>query len=254
MYYFIHLVSTSAEVSIPPSNEPTAENSLVQSAQDFVALPRQPPTPNQRESTTRGEVNVTVDADGRQACQSTSPPRAGDFSPLLVRPLPKASNRQVRKAGGRKRHTAILTDTPEKRLLLEHSYGKGKQKPAAKKRACSTSQILPKTSGNRISARKKIIDDKDDTDEENPCEQVAVPLCDDNSDDDMPTSKEKQIMSRPMKRSLDQYSSANDNCIICGEFGPGGEMWFRCIMCGFWAHRLCSGADRPDAYICDHCM
>jgi hypothetical protein len=28
-----------------------------------------------------------------------------------------------------------------------------------------------------------------------------------------------------------------ENCIICGDYGKGRETWFRCTICGKWAHK-----------------
>lgn len=42
----------------------------------------------------------------------------------------------------------------------------------------------------------------------------------------------------------------NELCLICGEFGKDGELWYRCIVCGQWVHALCSDKDVPNGYIC----
>lgn len=51
----------------------------------------------------------------------------------------------------------------------------------------------------------------------------------------------------------DDIDDGNDICIICGEFGKGGEMWFRCKSCGAWAHQECSGQEKAKNYVCDFC-
>ncbi|KAK4880793.1 hypothetical protein RN001_008939 [Aquatica leii] len=45
-----------------------------------------------------------------------------------------------------------------------------------------------------------------------------------------------------------QDSSDDELCVICGEYGKGRETWFRCTSCGKWAHKDCSGVDKPTCY------
>lgn len=45
----------------------------------------------------------------------------------------------------------------------------------------------------------------------------------------------------------------NDICLICGEFGRDGEMWYRCTSCSHWAHADCSGSSSAKGYVCDNC-
>lgn len=74
----------------------------------------------------------------------------------------------------------------------------------------------------------KIFDSDSELDEE--------PVCDDNSDDDIPIESECE------------------QCLICNEFGRDGELWYRCTTCGLWAHSECSGWDDPENYMCDICL
>lgn len=64
-------------------------------------------------------------------------------------------------------------------------------------------------------------------------------MCDDDDDSEEFIEGEKTLQ--------------NEICTICQEFGKDKEMWFRCVNCGKWAHALCSGADRPEYYICGFC-
>lgn len=48
-----------------------------------------------------------------------------------------------------------------------------------------------------------------------------------------------------------EESKALEKCLVCGEFG-GTEIWFRCKVCGMWAHADCSGFDTADNYKCDY--
>ena len=38
----------------------------------------------------------------------------------------------------------------------------------------------------------------------------------------------------------------HDICSFCKEFGKGDKMWFRCTVCGQWAHEECLGWDTPE--------
>lgn len=49
-------------------------------------------------------------------------------------------------------------------------------------------------------------------------------LCDDDSDDEM-----------------DVYDENYNKCVIYEEFGKNNELWYRCTICGLWAHAICSG-------------
>lgn len=44
----------------------------------------------------------------------------------------------------------------------------------------------------------------------------------------------------------------NEECYVCEERGKT-ETWYRCVSCGVWAHKACSGADSPKNYQCDSC-
>ncbi|KAL4719697.1 hypothetical protein ACJJTC_007886 [Scirpophaga incertulas] len=44
-----------------------------------------------------------------------------------------------------------------------------------------------------------------------------------------------------------------NKCIICDDYGRDNELWYRCVLCGLWAHAECSGYDSPESYICDLC-
>jgi len=67
------------------------------------------------------------------------------------------------------------------------------------------------------------------------------------------TTYHTQIVSPPTCREKSSSYSANDNCVVCGEFGKDKEIWFRCRMCGFWAHMACTGHNKANTYTCDDC-
>ena len=132
----------------------------------------------------------------------------------------------------------MLTDTPEKQAL-EHDYAK---RNSTKKK--SLTDILVKQPKKNASKKR---DDNVESDSDEDGQTVCY---DDSSDDDMPLSN---LITKPVKRTSVDNKGAVDNCVVCGEFGKDGEMWYRCVMCGYWTHRDCSGAVKPDVYICEHC-
>lgn len=51
----------------------------------------------------------------------------------------------------------------------------------------------------------------------------------------------------------DNAEDATNTCLICSEFGRNNEIWYRCTLCGQWAHAECTGWDSPEGYVCDNC-
>lgn len=79
----------------------------------------------------------------RQDLDKAIPGSSGSFSPHLVKPLPKAGPRKNQLKGRKRRHTAILTDTPEKEALekennLRKEREHKKKKKIVKKNVFST--------------------------------------------------------------------------------------------------------------------
>ncbi|CAH2104176.1 unnamed protein product [Euphydryas editha] len=141
----------------------------------------------------------------------------------------------INKMGGqrkRKQHATILTATPMKMILEERKEKREK---------------LDKTGKNDKSVPKKVIKDKKKKhikqksykrnflQESSSESEDEEHLCDDDSDDEMNVDDENY-----------------NKCIICEEFGKN-ELWYRCTICGLWAHAICSGWDSPNGYICDLC-
>ncbi|KAJ8262147.1 hypothetical protein GJAV_G00162980 [Gymnothorax javanicus] len=60
------------------------------------------------------------------------------FSPVKVRSYPKAGSRKENKRRGRKRSTAILTNTPVKAALEEETRQRGQKKQSSSKRPKKT--------------------------------------------------------------------------------------------------------------------
>lgn len=47
---------------------------------------------------------------------------------------------------------------------------------------------------------------------------------------------------------------ANDICSVCDQFGSNGEIWWRCRLCGLWAHAACTDANSASQYKCEICV
>jgi hypothetical protein len=79
---------------------------------------------------------------------------SSSFDPVLVLPHPKAGERKITKAGRKRRHAAILTDTPEKRALEEENE---KRKSTRKRPQTKKSQAgkKNKSTGERKLDKKK---------------------------------------------------------------------------------------------------
>lgn len=52
---------------------------------------------------------------------------------------------------------------------------------------------------------------------------------------------------------IDLFGKDTEMCLVCGEFGTT-ELWFRCVICGKWAHSECSGFDTAENYKCGLCI
>ena len=125
------------------------------------------------------------------------------FSTEEVRPHPKSPPRKQNLRGRKRRHTAILTDSPERKKVDRLS-----QKSKKMKKAYAQDKKVVK---EKIQGKKA----KEKTDR----------------------------TLRSSKKYLEQSSSVSDTfCIIClepySESAPG-EIWRRCIKCKSWAHKCC---------------
>lgn len=149
-----------------------------------------------------------------------------------VSPVPGASKpAQKRRSGAAKQHSQILTSTPVKERLEAKKIKKVEQQ---KKKELKEKKKL--AGGNKRSCRRKLnveLDSTSSSDED--LEREVQLLNDDSSDDDL-------------------MELSSDKCLFCNDYGRDGEMWFRCTMCGRWAHAECSGWDKPDGYKCDFCV
>jgi hypothetical protein len=203
-------------------------------------------------------VDVSVISDRPAACDllaTLSTPSI--LGPFVISPIPK-STAQPRKRKAAASKSLLITSSPYKQQLVERKAKKtvadskkSKTKAAANSEAASSTSkdaesIKALNKLKRVSARPIIDSSTDDG------SASEAGLCDDNSNDELDVACSSNQTSERRIAAADR-KDANDNCVICGEFGRGGEVWYRCVMCSFWAHKLCSGADRAEGYICDYC-
>lgn len=201
-------------------------------------------------------------------------PERHKITPEMIRPMPRCT---TRRPGARKAQKAtLITSSPFRRYRDAIEGRKSKSQP--KLRTATKHKTLAKI-GPRKLVKRNIFDEVPcEGDESTSCEGDESTLCDDNSDDELQeiaapqpsdrcskrkrpappsnaldTHSKKKLLPVISKRPLADKISAADNCLVCGEFGRGGELWFRCVLCSYWAHKACTSFDKPDNYVCDHC-
>lgn len=165
----------------------------------------------------------------------TKPVKVTDISPL-PKPQPKRM-----KVSNRKQCSTILTATPEKDKLIAAKIKKesristlnklGKKMP---KKTCVIKKLFLTNTGKCKQRKRRVYENSDNSE----CSEVVdvKDLCDDDELDDINPER------------------VEDVCLVCGEFGRDGEMWFRCVVCSLWSHEDCSGWDTAENYTCDHCL
>ncbi|XP_030752255.1 PHD finger protein ALFIN-LIKE 4-like [Sitophilus oryzae] len=127
-----------------------------------------------------------------------------------------------------KQHSQIITSTPFKDDLEKKEQKKNeKARNAAKKNIAKKSR---KTNKKLKRKRTKLPD----------------------SDSETSSFDEKEIGDDD---DLDNMSdvSEHEKCVICGDIGKNREMWFRCTICGYWAHMACTDCDSAEGFVCDSC-
>ncbi|XP_026330952.1 uncharacterized protein LOC113238326 [Hyposmocoma kahamanoa] len=147
-----------------------------------------------------------------------------NFSPQDIRPLPRAGIRSGTKRGYKKRKTAILTDTPEKRAI-EEEYN---QRNKAKK------PIFQPTTGK---GKRKL--------------QSAKGKGHGKKTRNPPRSKGKENQTTANSNSSDDEDCF---CIVCLELfstSLPNEKWVQCVDCKKWSHAACTKDD--SYYVCHNC-
>lgn len=146
----------------------------------------------------------------------------------------------------KKQRSEILTATPQK-ILLEEKQNKRDEKERKKRRLSFGSRVkkAPPPREKRIRPRmetrkkrvRRTVNKKSQygglTSSSDESDVRSEELCDDEEDVNI--------------------CEEDEHCALCGEYGIDGELWYRCTNCGRWAHRLCSGWDNPEGYLCDFC-
>lgn len=181
-------------------------------------------------------------------------------------PIPKIAEAQLKCNSDRKQHSSILTGTPMKTVLEEADSKKKEQalKKDAKRKKEAEKVLNPNKKQKKpvgVKVKKEVgktaavrVKKEDSLKEKNTKKKIKgrrlisfesssdeedVPLkdiCDDNEDDDTFNIFDKNV----------------DICLVCGEYGQN-ELWYRCTVCGKWAHADCSGVDNAENYVCDFC-
>ncbi|GBP87704.1 hypothetical protein EVAR_61929_1 [Eumeta japonica] len=172
------------------------------------------------------------------------------FEKLL--PIPEQTACVKTRKGEIKQHAIVLTYTPLKDCLLEKENkkkekaekekykNKGKKpkeckrkiedkKTTAKAKKCITQSKIVKNK-----AKRRVLQDIQLTSES---DSSLHNICDDDKDDDLENINE----------------TGTSTCLICTEFGRNNDIWYRCTVCGLWAHADCTGWDSAEGYVCDNC-
>ncbi|XP_046399922.1 uncharacterized protein LOC124166435 [Ischnura elegans] len=236
----------------PVNNEPTIEQNEV-AGEPTVAINKQD-----------GYLGLPGPSGmSKKIPSETASDSSGNITSVINKfsPLPALAAEQLKGNDRRKGQSSILTSTPMK-ATLEEALEKRKQKDlkksnAAKRAAAKLLKISTSKFDIGLQPKKKLRIKKEETrkpgrktnTKRGTCRRQIdfdssseedVPLnkiCDDNEDDD----------------TFDLFHDDVENCLVCGEYGPTSEMWYRCVICGKWAHSECSGYDSPENYTCDFC-
>ena len=142
------------------------------------------------------------------------------FDPCVVSPHPQAGERKSVKNARKRRHAAILTDTPEKQALEQ-------EKTIIRKRG---------TTETRTTVSRKVGVNKA------------------NTKNKQKRRSSKKIITQP---SVCPGSDEEDwFCIVCGEaystaHKKKDKEWIQCIVCKNWSHVACTDGD--EHYMCENC-
>ena len=155
----------------------------------------------------------------------SGPSPSTSFDPAQIRPHPKAAERKLGKTARRRRHSAILTDTPEKQAL-ENDLKKKK---------------VPKKDEGHKGSKKNASSGK------------GKEKCKQKVDKSRPPIKRKKA-----KTAYASSSSSDEDetyCLVCVEpynaIRKKKESWIQCIECKNWSHFDCT--DGKPTYIRHNC-
>jgi hypothetical protein len=189
-------------------------------------------TVSSERSSTSAERCGPISMDHMYGTRTMAKDRMLMGTPEQLKPLPKAGPTKAGRGGRKQQTTRILTDNPiraqavsflKKVITEKHSNSK------------PVEAIM----------KKKKLKTNDSTSKESDAD-----LPSDDSDDNI---SDNDPENRPVNRKPEDKTSAAEHCVICGKFGKGNDLWFRCTMCAYWVHNACSGVDKAKGYICDCC-
>lgn len=163
-------------------------------------------------------------------------------------PKPKKTTRVEKPNRRPKQHSTILTSTPLKDLLQEKEFKKNEKLEKNKGKTNKGKGLKD--------AKRNIIDSLDKSSIEEP------KIADITTRKKLRTKLSKKQTESSSESDIDmEICSDSENhetdlnvCLVCNDYGPNSEVWYRCTTCGQWAHQLCSGKDTPRGYICDFCV
>lgn len=167
------------------------------------------------------------------AIPSTSGITVKDLLPVPKKP----TNNKKMQGASRKQHASVLTSTPYKEALIQKeerraTREKKKESGAKTKAGIKTAKKRPAKS-NVIKVKKRVLQDKDMDQSSSDSEIVMADVRDDDDDTDVEDLENK--------------------CMLCDDYGRNNELWYRCVLCGLWAHAECSGYESAKGYVCDLC-
>ncbi|XP_049937955.1 uncharacterized protein LOC126412150 [Schistocerca serialis cubense] len=150
-------------------------------------------------------------------------------TPEEVRPFEKAEPRKSMEAGKRKRVSAIVTDTPVKKVLEEEQKGaKEKKAKALERKLKSLFQKESRNNGRMKLTKSTAIGLK----------RKKKPMEDDDDEDDDEEDEDSLCL-----RCLKPFSNSQ----------PGAQ-WIQCTNCKCWAHQTCMRNEiRGLFYECYNC-
>lgn len=126
----------------------------------------------------------------------------------------------------RKQHAKVLTSTPNKEALLEKEEKKENKGAKANLQTNKANKRPAKLSIKQV--KKRILQERENK-----------------------SSSDSEIDMIDVRNDRDTDIEDLEKCVICTDYGRNNELWYRCILCGLWAHAECTGYDSPEGYVCD---
>ncbi|KAL7394441.1 hypothetical protein ABVT39_026194 [Epinephelus coioides] len=165
-----------------------------------------------------------------------------EFSPISLRPFPKAGPRKTTQM--RRRTRAILTDTTV-RNFLEKEQEKASLSKVKRKVFAGKEKMVKK--GKKCTKQNEDVEDENSAEEQNrPSSSKVKPKV---------SAEKGQNVKKKRKECTKEYEDESEEevfCIVCLEsYSKPKEVWLSCVSCGPWAHMACT--DGSDVYECHNC-